>query len=83
MKLNTLDPRWDNNVIEYDITKHNWRKYFEDAVREKYPQIQSLEQTHLAMKPEELNDFFDNKLSIDWKSSLIKNYNKKLIYLTS
>lgn len=57
MKLNTLDPRWDNNVIEYDITKHNWRQYFEAAVKEKYPQIQSLEETHLAMKPEELNDF--------------------------
>lgn len=57
MKLNTLDPRWDNQIVEYDTTKHNWREYFESAVKEKYPQIQSLEQTHLAMKPEELNDF--------------------------
>jgi len=39
--------------------------------------------TQTSFQPEELNDFFDNKLSIDWKSSLIKNYNKKLIYLTS
>ena len=33
--------------------------------------------------PEELNIFFDNKLSISWKNSLINEYKKKLIYLTS
>ena len=33
--------------------------------------------------PEELNSFFDNKLSVSWKNSLIEEYNKKEIYLTS
>jgi len=33
--------------------------------------------------PEELNNFFDNKLNVSWKNSLIENYNRKLIYLTS
>ena len=33
--------------------------------------------------PEELNSFFDNKLSVSWKHSLIEEYNKKEIYLTS
>ena len=33
--------------------------------------------------PEELNIFFDNKLNVSWKNSLIENYNRKLIYLTS
>ena len=33
--------------------------------------------------PEELNSFFDDKLSVSWKSSLIEEYNKKEIYLTS
>ena len=33
--------------------------------------------------PEELNNFFDNKLSVSWKNSLIEEYNKKEIYLTS
>ena len=33
--------------------------------------------------PEELNNFFDNKLNIEWKSTLIEGYNRKLIYLTS
>ncbi len=33
--------------------------------------------------PEELNSFFDNKLNVSWKNSLIEEYNKKEIYLTS
>lgn len=33
--------------------------------------------------PEELNDFFSNKLTISYESFLIEEYNKKLIYLTS
>ena len=33
--------------------------------------------------PEELNIFFDDKLSVSWKNSLIEEYNKKEIYLTS
>ncbi len=33
--------------------------------------------------PEELNSFFDDKLIVSWKKSLIEEYNKKEIYLTS
>ena len=33
--------------------------------------------------PEELNSFFDDKLSVSWKNSLIEEHNKKEIYLTS
>ena len=33
--------------------------------------------------PEELNSFFDDKLSVSWKNPLIEEYNKKEIYLTS
>ena len=33
--------------------------------------------------PEELNIFFDNKLKVTWKNTLIQSYNRKLIYLTS
>ena len=33
--------------------------------------------------PEELNSFFDDKLNVSWKNSLIEEYNKKEIYLTS
>jgi len=33
--------------------------------------------------PEELNSFFDNKLSVSWKSDLIEEYKRKDIYLIS
>ena len=33
--------------------------------------------------PEELNSFFDDKLIVSWKKSLIEEYNRKEIYLTS
>lgn len=33
--------------------------------------------------PEELNEFFENKLKISWKNGLIEEYNRKLIYLKS
>ena len=43
MKLNTLDSRWDNQLVDYDQNKFNWREYFIDAVQEKYPQVTELE----------------------------------------
>jgi hypothetical protein len=33
--------------------------------------------------PEELNEFFDNKLKISWENNLIEEYKRKLIYLVS
>ena len=39
--------------------------------------------TKTTFNPEELNIFFDNKLNISWKNSLIEDFNKKLIYLVS
>ncbi len=33
--------------------------------------------------PEELNNFFNNKLVISWKNYLVEEYRRKLIYLTS
>ena len=57
MELNTLDPRWDNQLIDHDHEKYNWRQYFLDAVQEKYPQVKELEKLHEVMEPNEINDF--------------------------
>ena len=57
MKLNTLDPRWDNQLVDHDHEKYNWRQYFIDAVQEKYPQVKELEKLHEVMSPNEINDF--------------------------
>ena len=34
-------------------------------------------------KPELLNNFFDNKLDVEWHPNLIKDDNRKSLYLTS
>ena len=34
-------------------------------------------------KPEILNDFFDNKLEMSWHPTVIKDHNRKSLYLTS
>ena len=57
MILNTLDSRWDNQLVDYDLNKFNWRQYFIDAVQEKYPQVVELEKLHEVMEPKEINDF--------------------------
>lgn len=57
MERNTLDPRWDNKIVDYNLEKHNWRQYFLDAVQEKYPQVTSLETVHTVFAPNEINDF--------------------------
>ena len=33
--------------------------------------------------PNELNEFFNNKLNVDWKINLIQDYKRELIYLTT
>ena len=39
--------------------------------------------TETTFDPKELNIFFNNKLHMSWKNSLIENYDKKSIYLVS
>ena len=34
-------------------------------------------------KPELLNNFFDNKLDMEWHPNVIKDYNRNLLYLIS
>jgi putative sugar O-methyltransferase len=39
--------------------------------------------TKTTFNPKELNEFFDNKLKISYENTLIKEYNRKFIYLIS
>ena len=27
MSIQNLDPRWDNQTLEYDLEKHNWPEF--------------------------------------------------------
>lgn len=56
MYPNELDPRWDNQTLNYDLGKHNWPQYWLSVAQEKFPQITSLETVHLILTPQEISE---------------------------
>lgn len=48
------DPRWDNKILNYDTTKHNWSEWFLESVRELKPTLPNLEEVHLYFTTSEL-----------------------------
>ena len=49
-----LDPIWDNKVLNYDHTKYDWQSLFLNAIQEKYPSLERLDQLHLHVKTNQL-----------------------------
>ena len=54
MSLQDLDPRWDNQTLEYDLEKHNWPEFWLGVAKEKFPQIKTLETVHKVLDATEL-----------------------------
>ena len=54
MSLQNLDPRWDNQTLEYNLDKHNWPEFWLGVAKEKYPQIETLETVHKVLDATEL-----------------------------
>lgn len=52
--LQDLDPRWDNQTLNYDLQKHNWPEYWLNIAKEKFPQIESLETVHNVLSTTEV-----------------------------
>jgi sporadic carbohydrate cluster 2OG-Fe(II) oxygenase len=50
----TPDPLWDNKVLDYDATKHDWAGFFLAAVQELKPTLTNLEDLHLHFSTSEL-----------------------------
>ncbi len=42
MSLQNLDPRWDNQTLEYNLDKHNWPEFWLAVAKEKFPNIESI-----------------------------------------
>lgn len=51
---NTLDSRWDNQTLNYDLQKHNWPEFWLNVAKEKFPQITSLETVHEVLTADEI-----------------------------
>jgi sporadic carbohydrate cluster protein (TIGR04323 family) len=55
MTLQSLDPRWDNQTLEYDLDKHNWPEFWLNVAKEKFPQVESLETVHKVLSVTEVS----------------------------
>lgn len=53
---NKLDPRWDNQTLNYDLEKHNWPAYWLGVAQELFPQIESLETIHKVLTPQQISE---------------------------
>ena len=54
--LQDLDPRWDNQTLNYDLAKHNWPEYWLSVAQEKFPQITELETVHKILTPDQISE---------------------------
>lgn len=86
-KMDVKIDHFHNAVSFVEMPKHviqNYSKYIKKFETKQISLI-SYDAFDLktTFKPEELNIFFDNKLNISWKKTLIEKHNRKFIYLTS
>jgi len=54
--IQDLDPRWDNQTLNYDLAKHNWPEYWLGVAHEKFPQITELETVHKILTPDQISE---------------------------
>jgi sporadic carbohydrate cluster protein (TIGR04323 family) len=56
MYPNELDPRWDNQTLNYDLEKHNWPEYWLRIAKQRFPEITKLETVHEILTPREISE---------------------------
>ncbi len=54
MNWNSLHSNTDLKTVKYDINQHDWPEYWLNVARDKFPQIQSLEQVHHSLNVTEI-----------------------------
>ncbi len=85
-KLNVEIDHFHNAASFVEMPKKVVKNYIQYVFKFKTKEISLISysnfNTETTFNPEELNNFFNNKLKISWKEFLIEDYRKKLIYLT-
>lgn len=56
MSLQDLDPKWDNQTLNYNLEKHNWPEFWLNVAKEKFPEIESLETVHKTLTVEQVEE---------------------------
>ena len=52
--LDRLQQHWDNNTLNYDLKKYNFREWAINVIQEKFPEVIELEQIHNTLAPNEI-----------------------------
>ena len=52
--LDRLQQHWDNNTLNYDLKKYNFREWAINVIQEKFPKVIELEQIHNTLAPNEI-----------------------------
>ena len=52
--LDKLQQHWDNNTLDYDLNRYNFRAWALAVIQEKFPQVIDLEQIHSQLSPNEI-----------------------------
>ena len=92
-------PAWEIEKVDVEIDHfHNAASFVEmhdDAIKNYYKYIKKFKTKEISLidyerpgpqitfDPPLLNKFFDNKLNLTWQNSLIKEYDRKILYFTS
>lgn len=86
-KVNVEIDHFHNSMSFVEMPKDIIKNYIKFVKKFKTKEISLISydnfDTKTTFDPTELNNFFDDRLKIKWISSLIKDYNRKEIFLTS
>ena len=52
--LDRLQQHWDNNTLNYDLKKYNFKEWAIKVIQEKFPEVIELEQIHNTLAPNEI-----------------------------
>jgi len=52
--LDRLYQHWDNNTLNYDLKKYDFREWSLKIIQEKFPQVKKLEEIHKVLQPREV-----------------------------
>ena len=86
-KIKVEIDHFHNAVSFIEMPKNVIKNYVKYLKKNKINQVSLISysgyDSKTTYKPELLNNFFDNKLDMEWHPNVIKDYNGKSLYLTS
>jgi len=70
--INSYEKAWDNNVISYNKEKYDWYGFWLEKFKEKFPKIDSLENIHNKIQPNQIFELIRHCQKISLSEEFIK-----------